>query len=232
MLAPIREYLRPHDPLSSPLLCTTKYHYSNRLSLPIRPNEPGFYEARWILSEDVNVEYLLDVFTSADQPQGDVWNPCYRFIRHLYWHKPRRTILASKIEGLADDHPSKVVCLFWLSRLFDRGANYVEQKRLLTRALELQRRRGDDLLVAAILRNLSGANNFLLLYEEGIRQAKEALGIYERIGDTRNQARCFSDLTRLLHSSRQLGAAEKTAFRAIELPPKNQPSVNFTGFLV
>ena len=220
LLAPIREYLRPQDPLSSSLICTTRGHYSNRLSVPLNPDEPGFNEARWIVSEDVNVEYLLDIFTSTDQTQGDVWETCYYFMLHLYWHKPRQTILASKIEAIADDHPFKIISLFWLSRLFDRGADYVEQKRLLTRALELQRRRDNDIWVALILRQLSGANQFLSLPEEGIRQAKEALEIYERIGDASNQARCLNDLAWLLFSNEQLDAAEHTASRAIELLPE------------
>ena len=227
MLAPIREYFRPQDPLSSPLLCTTRDRYSNRLSVSIDPDEPGFNEARWIVLEDVNVEYLLDVFTSTDQTQGDDWETCYHFIKHLYWHKPRRTILGSKIEALANDHPSKIICLFWLSRLFDQGANYVEQKRLLTRALELQRQRDDDVWVALILRQLSSANRFLKLHEEGIRQVKEALDIYERIGDAREQAGCFNDLAWLLFSDKKLDAAENIASRAIELLPEKGDESTF-----
>ena len=56
MLAPLRDYLSPKDPASSPLLRATKGHYFSRLSITINPGEPGFEEARWIASEDVNVE--------------------------------------------------------------------------------------------------------------------------------------------------------------------------------
>jgi hypothetical protein len=66
MLAPLRDYLCPKDPMSSPLLSTTKECYFTRLSIEFIPRQPGFEESRWITSEDVNVEHLLDVFTSVD----------------------------------------------------------------------------------------------------------------------------------------------------------------------
>jgi hypothetical protein len=54
MLAPLRDYLRPEDPTSSPLLCATKDRYLRRLSVYVRPNLPGYENTRWITSEDVN----------------------------------------------------------------------------------------------------------------------------------------------------------------------------------
>ena len=65
MLAPIRDYLFPQDPRSSPLLCATKDHYFTRLSFGLGPDRPEF-EALWIESEDANVERLFDVFASID----------------------------------------------------------------------------------------------------------------------------------------------------------------------
>ena len=73
MLEPLRGHLRPKDPGSSPLLCATKDHHFRRLSIPLKPPEPGFEEAQWITSEDVNVEHLLDVFTSIDAHSVNVW---------------------------------------------------------------------------------------------------------------------------------------------------------------
>ena len=61
MLAPLREYLRPNDPRSSSLLCATKELYFARISADLNPNRPQFGDSRWIASEDVNVEHLLDV---------------------------------------------------------------------------------------------------------------------------------------------------------------------------
>jgi tetratricopeptide (TPR) repeat protein len=217
MLAPIRDYLSPQDPLSSPLLCTTRDRYFSRLSVGVHPENPGFKEARWILLEDVNVEHLLDVFTPPGQTWRDIWDVCCYFVEHLVWHKPRQTILGSKIEALADDHPSKPKYLSRLSWLFDQVGNRVEQKRLLTLTLELQRRRGDDAGIADALRELSNANRLLHLIEEGIDQAREALAIYERINDTVEQARSLTYLTRLLFDHGQLDAAEDAASRAIDL---------------
>jgi hypothetical protein len=96
MLAPLRDYLSPKDPKSSPLLCTTKEHYFTRMSVSIDPDKPGFGETRWITSEDVNVEHLLDIFTSIDANSDDVWDACANFMEHLFWHKPRLTRSGAK----------------------------------------------------------------------------------------------------------------------------------------
>jgi len=63
------------------------------------------------MSEDVNVEHLLDVSTSVDANSKDVWDACAGFMEHLYWNKPRLAMLEPKIEMLPDDHPSKTRCL-------------------------------------------------------------------------------------------------------------------------
>jgi len=142
MLAPLRDHFRPNDPKSSPLLCKTRECYFSRFSEIINPGEPGFEEARWIASEDVNVEHLLNVFTTIDTDSDDVWDVCACFMQHLYWHKRRLVILGSKIEELRDDHPSKPECLVRLSWLFESVGNHVEAKRLITHALQLRRGRG------------------------------------------------------------------------------------------
>jgi tetratricopeptide (TPR) repeat protein len=220
MLPPIRDYLGPQDPRSSPLLCETRDHYCNRLSVDAHPDNPGPGGGHWVVSEDVNVEHLLDVFTSIDPNKGGIWDACYHFMIHLYWHKPRQTILRSKIEALADDHPSKPTCLSQLALLFRRIGNHTEEKRLMIHTLELERRRGNDSQVAATLRRLSNTNRFLHLRKEGLRQIGEALGIAERIGDMIEQAECLNKLAYLLNSDKQLDAAEKAASRAIDLVPE------------
>ena len=93
MLAPIRDHLSPKDPASSPFLCSTKDRYFSRLSVDIDPDKPGFGESRWIMSEDVNVEHLLDVFTTIDATSGDVWGACVDFMKHLLLNKPRLSVL-------------------------------------------------------------------------------------------------------------------------------------------
>jgi len=220
MLAPLRDHLSPKDPKSSPLLCTTKERYFTRLSVDPNPDKPDFGETRWITSEDVNVEHLLDVFTSIDANSENVWKACIQFMKHLYWHKPRLIVLGPKMEGLPDDHRSKPECLFDLSRLFEEVGNDVERKRLLTRVLQLWRERGGDYWVAFTLRRLSDANRLMGLHEEGIQQAKGALEIFEQLGDTVEQAECLKDLAFLLCGDKQLDAAEEAASRAIDLIPE------------
>jgi len=220
MLAPIRDHLSPKDPASSPLLCSTKDRYFSRLSVRIQPGKPGFEEARWIVSEDENVEHLLDVFATIDATSCSVWSACGNFMEHLHWHKPRLVMLGPKIEALADDHPSKFGCLSKLSRLFQAVGNRTERKRLLTLALKLSRGQGDDGQLARALRQLSDVNLQMRLFQEGIEQAKEASKIFERVGDTVEQARCLEVLAWLLHDSEQLDDAEEAACRAIDLLPE------------
>jgi len=220
MLAPLRDYLSPKDPKASPLLCMTKEHYFTRLSVVIDPDGSSFGESQWIRSEDINVEHLLDVFTTIDTNSDDVWDACFDFTVHLYWHKKRLTILKPKIEGLPDNHHSKPRCLYELSLLFNGVGDRMEPKRLLTHSLKLFRESGSDHFVATTLIELSEANRLMGLYKEGIPQAKEALEILERLGDTTRQADCLIRLAPLLQEDKQFDAAEEAALGAIDLLPK------------
>ena len=217
MLAPLRDYLCPKDPKSSTLLSTTKKRYFTRLSARVYPEHPGFEESRCIMSEDVNVEHLLDVFTSTDANSKKVWDACAKFMEHLYWHKPQLTILGPKLEALRDDHPSKAKCLRRLSWLLDSIGNQTERKRVLTHTLKLLRERGDDHRVAQTLKSLSDTNRLMDLHKEGIQQAKEASEIFERLGSTVKQAGSLIALAWALHDDNQLDAAEEAASSAVDL---------------
>ena len=230
MLAPIRDYLCPRDPRSSPLLSATKDLYFARLSVDLDPDEPTFGEAEWIRTEDVNVEHLLDVFASIDTGARDVLDACAHFMEHLLWHKPRQTVLRPEIESLPDDHPSKIECLVQLSRLLDSVGNDTERKRILSQVLKLERERRNDVGIAATLERLSDANRMLKIYEEGIEQAREALEIYERLGDTTEQAECLVYLARLLLEDKQLHAAEEATTRAIDLLPEKGQEFRVSQF--
>ena len=144
MLAPIRDYFSPRDPRSSPLLCTTRDLYFSRLSVDVHPDKPGFRETQWILSEDMNVEHLLDVFTSIDPDRDDIWDPFYHFIEHLYWHKPRQTVLGPKIRAILRYYHIGLGCLSGLSLLFGRVRDHPKRKQLLAHTLGFEKREGDD----------------------------------------------------------------------------------------
>ena len=220
MLAPLRDYLRPKDPMASLLLLTAKEHYFGRLSATISPGKPSFDKSKWITSEDVNVEHLLDVFISTNAYSGDVWMACLHFMNHLYWHKPRLVVFGSKIEGLPDWHLFKPLCLTDLARLFARVGNTAERKRLLIRSLGLQRERGENNLVADTLKDLASANKEMGLYEEGIQQAREALEMFGQLDHKEKQTDCLAVLALLLLNDKQLDAAEETASRALDLSEK------------
>ena len=223
MLAPLRDYLRPKDPTSSPLLGTTKECYFTRLCAPayVYPDKPGFEESQWITSEDANVEHLLDVFTSIDANSEVVWDVCARFMDLLYWHKSRLVVLGPKISALPDDHPSKAQCLQDLSWLFYSVGNLEEHKRILTHTLKLWRERGDDYQVPLTLGSLSNTNRLMGLHKEAIQQAKEASEIFERLDDTVKRSESLIHFAWALCDDGQLDAAEEAVFRAIELLPEN-----------
>jgi len=222
MLAPLRDYLCPKDLKSFPLLSTTKECYFSRLSTCLDPDKPDFEESRWVTSEDVNIEHLLDVFTSIDANSKNDWDACARFMDHLYWHKPRLVMLGPKIEALPDDHPSKAQCLDDLSQLFYSVGNPVEYKRLLTHTLKLWRERGNDYQAAHKLSDLCEANRLIGLHREGIQLAKESSEIFERLGDTAKQAESLVNLAYALRDDQQLDAAEEAASRAIGLLEKGE----------
>ena len=220
MLAPLRDHLSPKDPQSSPLLRTTRERYFIRMAAKIDPDKPDFGETQWIKSEDINVEHLLDISTTVDPNLDGVWDACANFIEYLSWHKKRPTILQAKIERLPDDHRFKPECLFALTQLSYALGNYAECKRLISHALTLWRGRGDLLMVARLLRDLAVANRMVGLPKEGIPQAKEALEICKRLGDTVEQARCLNALAWLFQSDNQLDAAADAVFRAINFFPE------------
>ena len=220
MLVPLRDYLCPKDPMSSPLLRATKESYFTRMATEVDPSTPLFGETRWIVSEDANIEHLINVLTSADDNSDDGWRTCINFLKHLYWHKPRKTVLGPKIEALPDDHRSKAECLLWLGMTLGLTGNLVEEKRLLDHALKLERERGSDSRVARVLDFLSISSRQLGLYKDGIRQAKEALEFHESTGSTGDQADTLVRLAFLLVDDSQLDAAEEAASRVIELLPE------------
>jgi len=220
MLAPLRDYFCPKDPMSSPLLCATKEYYFSRMSVSLNPNEPDFVKTQWIKLEDINAEHLLDVFTMIDAGSDNVWRACACFMRHLYWHKNRLVILKSKFEGLPDDHCSKPECLFELSRLFALDGDHEERKRLLNCVLKLEGERGNDYQVARMLRHLADTNGTMGLPEKGITPVREALETAQRLGDRVGQAQCYTVLARLLRKIKRLDAAEKAATLAIHLFPR------------
>jgi tetratricopeptide (TPR) repeat protein len=222
MLAPLRDYLCPEAPTSSPQLRTTKECYFRRLSVRVDPGSPGYKETPWITLEDVNVEHLLDVFTSIDVHSSDVWIACINFMEHLYWHKQRPVVLGPKFEGLPDYHPFKPECLFRLARLFDSVGNVLEYKRLLVCTLKLWRQQGNDLQVAHTLWTLAYTNWRLSVCQEGLLQAKESLEIFERLNDVLGQAQSLQWLAQLLRDDNQLDAAEEAASRSIDLIPDNE----------
>ena len=96
----------------------------------------------------------------------------------------------------------------------------MEHKHLLSQALDLWRERGSDNEVAKTLVELSDANMQIGLDKEGIQQGKEALEIFERLGDKARQADCLTMLAWLFQSDAQSDAAEEAAFRAIDLLPE------------
>jgi len=220
MLSPLRDYLSPKDPKLSPPLCAAKECYFTRMSVDFNPDKPDFGKTRWIRLEDVNVEHLLNVFTKIDGNADDVWKACADFMAHLYWHKPRSTVLGPKVEGLPDDRRYKTRCLIEHSRLTGSIGNHAGRKGVLTHALQLERVRGSDIGVASTLRRLCDVNWHMGLYDEGIPQAREALDIYERLGDTEGQAQCLIQFAWLFQGQGQLDDAEEAAACAISLLPE------------
>jgi tetratricopeptide (TPR) repeat protein len=221
MLAPLRDHFRLNDPKSSSLLRTTKERYFTWMSVQIEYFiQDSFESSKWITMEDANVEHLLNVFTSIDGKSNDVWEACANFMKHLYWHKQRKTVLGPRVETLPDSHPFKSSCLFELSRVLQSLGSHAERVGLLSRALALEKERKNLLRVGLTLLYLSGANLELGLYEEGLKQAREALAIAEAGYGPVEQGGCLNMIAWLLSRSGQVDDAEKVATRALSLFPE------------
>ena len=122
-----------------------------------------------------------------------------------------------KIDELPGDHPYKSRCMVQLLLLFGSAGNIAEEERCLALTLRLQREQGDDLRAARTSRCLAKANGRLGLFTKGIRQAKEALDIFERLGDVSEQATSLLRLSWLFYNNKQLEAAETAASRSLDL---------------
>lgn len=76
-------------------------------------------------------------------------------------------------------------------------------------------------MVARTLHDLSDANRLTGSPEEGTQQAREALGIFQRLGRMAEQGQALINLAWVLRDDGQLDAAEEAALSAIELLPKD-----------
>jgi len=95
-------------------------------------------------------------------------------------------------DSLMKLHPSKLICIQCLSMLFQRVGNYAESKRLLTHALNLSRKQGDDRQLAQIFGGLAAVHLQMGLSEEVIQYAKEASENFGWLGGTAEKAMSFA----------------------------------------
>ena len=222
MLAPLRDYLSPKDPKLSPLLCMAKECYFTRLLVDPDPDKTDFEETRWITSEDVNVEHLLDVFTTIDPNSDTVWHACIGFVNHLCWHKKRPTMLTPKVEALPDDHQWKPIVMIHLAVLTQLAGNFVKCAQLFGRVVELPEgpRNSWDPSVTQLFQFLSSTPEPKRQHKEEIKWAKELLETCEQFSDGMEHGDVLMMLASLLMSDDQLDAAEEAVACAISVIPE------------
>ena len=198
------------------------------LSVDVHPNKPGSGEARRIKSEDMNVEHILDVFTSIDTNARNVWDleACGHFVEHFHWNNPRQTVMKPKIEDLPDGHRSKVKCLLRLSKLLGSVGNYARQKRFLTHPLTFEMEGGSDSRVLLTLRFLSRVNRGLSLHKEWIPYGKlKKLWKFGNGSGTRWNRYIVYTNWHIFHPATSTSTLQRTpcAICTIDLPPGARP---------
>ena len=210
MLAPLRDHLSPRNPLSSPLLLMVKDHYLAQFTDSPDLDRPEFGGVEWLMSEDANVEHLLDIFTPIGACPEITWNAFAGSIAHSCEHKSQLIKSGPHIEGLPGHHPPKLQCLLPPSGLFVQVGNYVQRKQFLTHLLKFWRDRGDLYQVALTLMRLTVVDQLMGLLEEAIQLANEALEIFRQLKDTVRQAWCLSLLVLPCLRGNQVDATGET----------------------
>lgn len=132
----------------------------------------------------MNVEYLIDVFTTINSKPGGVCDACTDFMKYL-------SISTNYGSSCQDGRlkysqisipPSQNAC--------SRRLEIAEPGRLLTHASKLSRERADDHKLARTLRQLSDMHSRVRLFKGDVPRAGGASEIYEWLSDTVQQAAC------------------------------------------
>ena len=152
--------------------------------------------------------HLLDVPASIDLDSNDVW---------IVFHNPWQIVLRPKVEKLPGNHRIKPECLGTPGMLSGVTGNCAEQVVLLTYALKLFGERENHSRVAFTLRNLSNTNCMLGRRSKGIDQAREALKIYEWLGEA---GLMFRFLWSVVAKGRTAWRRGRNSSQAIKLLPK------------
>ena len=122
MLAPLRDRIVPKNPYSSLLPCATKECYFLRLSVDVYPDKEGYEETKWIISEDANVEQVLDVLASIHQQNSFFCEALFYGFRSLLTvYKDQKVISVLLMSTQALQRSWKPVFILWSSFMGTKG---------------------------------------------------------------------------------------------------------------
>jgi tetratricopeptide (TPR) repeat protein len=191
MLAPIRIHVQSSGPSMPPLLLGVRSFYFNKLENTDR------VRAKWITSEDDNIEKLVaHSLVATDDLKGAV-RACYNFLYALRWNKPRTTTLAptvralNEVDGITFWKARSLKILGWLAEALGR---YKEENELLESARQVAVTHGHASLAAECSFDMGDVQRLQNNYPAAVQYYRDALEQYQGIEDEDGVAKCLAVL--------------------------------------
>jgi tetratricopeptide (TPR) repeat protein len=226
MLAPIRIHVQSGGPSLPSLLPDVRSFYFNKLE-----NTDGM-RAKWITSEDDNIERLIAHSMDTTDDLMRAVEACVYFVHALFWNKPRTTMLTpivrslNEVDGITIWKGQALRTLGWLARRLGR---LKEANELFESARRVAITHGHASLAAQCSFSMGQVECMQRRYSAAERFYQDALKEYQSIEDGDGVANCQEELGDVETSRGNLSEASRylsDALKYREREPGSQEAAN------